>query len=199
MALLASLVASVASATFCRRLWVRWDRGGRANPALLAWTISLAMFAIASIALLLGVVVGWSSWLFHVFYLFGAVLNVPWLALGSVLINVRDPWTTRATGVVTALVAAAFLPGVLRGDVLAVTGALFGIALAAVMWAPQRDQVRVAATLVVLAFSLVGTVVVLSGDLAAALPTEGCPRAVSCSGPAPAASRSAATRSARSS
>lgn len=175
MALLASLVASVASATFCRRLWVRWDRGGRANPALLAWTISLAMFAVASIALLLGVVVGWSSWLFHVFYLFGAVLNVPWLALGSMLINVRDPWTTRATGVVTALVAAAFLPGVLRGDVLAVTGAVFGIALAAVMWAPQRDQVRVGATLVVLAFSLVGTVVVLGGDLAGALPTDGLP------------------------
>ena len=175
MALLASLVATVASATFCRRLFQRWDRAGRGNPALLAWTISLAMFSVASLALLIGVVVGWSSPVFHVFYLFGAVLNVPWLALGSVLINARDLWTTRATGAVTLLVALAFLPGVLRGDLLAVTGAAFGVALAAAQWAPDADRVRVGATLVVLAFTVVATVVVLAGDLAAALPTGGVP------------------------
>lgn len=175
MALLASLVASVASATFCRRLFLRWDRGGRGNPALLAWTISLAMFSIASVALLVGVVVGWSSPVFHVFYLFGAVLNVPWLALGSVLINARDAWTTRATGVVTLLVALAFLPGVLRGDVLAMTGAALGVALAGVQWAPDTDRVRVGAALVVLAFTAVATVVVLTGDLTGTLPTSGLP------------------------
>ena len=49
--------------------------------------------------------------MFHVFYLFGAVLNVPWLALGSILINARDRWTTRATGLATGLVGLAFLPG----------------------------------------------------------------------------------------
>ena len=175
MALLASLVAAAASAIFCRRLYTRWDRGGRGNPALLAWTISLGMFSIASLALLVGVVVGWSSPVFHVFYLFGAVLNVPWLALGSILVNARDRWTTRATGVVTALVALAFLPGVLRGDVLAVTGAVFGLVLAAVMWAPDADRVRVGAVLAVLVFTLVGSVVVLTGDLTGALPTEGLP------------------------
>lgn len=175
MALVAALVASVASATFCRRLYVRWDHGGRDNPALLAWTISLAMFSVASFALLAGVVVGWSSPVFHVFYLFGAVLNVPWLALGSILINARDTWTTRAVGVVTLLVALAFLPGVLRGDVLAMTGAAFGLALAAVHWAPDPDRVRVGACLVLLGFTVVGTVVVLTGDLTAALPTEGLP------------------------
>lgn len=175
MALLASLVATVASATFCRRLYLRWRAGGRSNPALLAWTVSLAMFSVASLALLIGVVAGWSSAVFHVFYLFGAVLNVPWLALGSVLVNVRDPWTTRATGLVTLLVALAFLPGVLRGDLLAVTGALFGLALAAAQWAPDADRVRVGATLVLLAFSLVGTVTVLTADLVQALPTTGLP------------------------
>lgn len=42
MALVAAPVATIASATFCRRLYVRWARPGRRNPALLAWTISLA-------------------------------------------------------------------------------------------------------------------------------------------------------------
>lgn len=175
MALLAALVATIASATFCRRLFRRWDTGGRSNPALLAWTVSLGMFSVASTALLIGVVAGWSSPVFHVFYLFGAVLNVPWLALGSVLINARDQWTTRATGVVTVLVALAFLPGVLRGDVLAVTGAVLGFALAAVMWARHADQVRVGAVIVLLAFTVVGTATVLTGDLQSALPTSGLP------------------------
>lgn len=185
MALVAALVATVASATFCRRLYVRWDRGGRGNPALLAWTVSLAMFSVASLALLVGVVVGWSSPVFHVFYLFGAVLNVPWLALGSILVNARDRWTTRATGVVTALVALAFLPGVLRGDVLAVTGAVFGLALAAVQWAPGLDRVRVGASLLLVGFTLVATVVVLSGELAGPLPTAGLPEGRELFGPGP--------------
>lgn len=184
-ALLAALVATAASATFCRRLFLRWHRGGRSNPALLAWTLSLGMFSLASLALLVGVVVGWSSPVFHVFYLFGAVLNVPWLALGSILINARDPWTTRATGVVTLLVALAFLPGVLRGDVLAMTGAAFGIALAGVQWASDPDRVRVAAVLVLLVFTVVAAVVVLTGQLDAPLPTEGLPEGRELFGPGP--------------
>lgn len=175
MALLAALVATIASGTFCQRLFRRWRRGGRDNPALLAWTISLGMFSLASLALLVGVVVGWSSAVFRTFYLFGAVLNVPWLALGSVLVNARDPWTTRALGVVSVLVGVAFLPGVLRGDLLAVTGAVLGIVLGAVLWAPDADVVRVGSSLVVLAFSVLAVVVVVLGDLTAALPTEGLP------------------------
>ncbi len=185
MALLASLVAFAASAIFCRRLYGRWDAGGRRNPALLAWTISLGMFSVASAALLVGVVAGWSSPVFHVFYLFGAVLNVPWLALGSILINARDRWTTRATGVVTGLVGLAFLPGVFRGDVLAVTGATVGLVLAAVMWAPDTDRVRVGATLAVLALTLVAAAVVLTGDLTSALPTSGLPEGRALFGPGP--------------
>ena len=175
MALLAALVASVASATFCWRLAGRWDTGGRSNPALLAWTISLGLFSVASFALLVGVVAGWSSPVFHAFYLFGAVLNVPWLALGSILVNARDRVTTRVVGVVSLLVALGFLPGVLRGDLLAITGAVFGVALAAVQWAPDADQVRVGAVLALLAFTAVATVVVLTGELTAPLPTEGLP------------------------
>ena len=55
----------------------------RRRPHELAWTISLLMFAVASAALWLAEAGGWSGPTFRAFYLFGAILNVPWLALGT--------------------------------------------------------------------------------------------------------------------
>ena len=60
----------------------RWLR--RRRPQELAWTISLALFALGSGALWWGFARGWSGASFRVFYLCGAILNVPWLALGSI-------------------------------------------------------------------------------------------------------------------
>jgi len=60
----------------------RW-LGRRARHDL-AWTVALVMFAIAAGALAGGAGVGWGGAGFRVFYLFGAVLNVPFLALGTV-------------------------------------------------------------------------------------------------------------------
>ncbi len=59
--------------------WLR-----RRRPQELAWTVSLALFALGSAALWWGFGRGWSASSFRVFYLAGAVLNVPWLALGTV-------------------------------------------------------------------------------------------------------------------
>ena len=60
------------------------------------------MFASASAALWLGVAVGWSGPTFRVFYLFGAILNVPYLALGTVYLLARParrrPVAARAHG-----------------------------------------------------------------------------------------------------
>ena len=60
----------------------RWLR--RRRPHELAWTIALGLFAIAALALWWAEARGWSSASFRVFFLFGAVINVPWLALGTV-------------------------------------------------------------------------------------------------------------------
>ena len=60
----------------------RWLR--RHRPHELAWTIALGLFAIASLALWWAEARGWSSSSFRVFFLFGAVVNVPWLALGTI-------------------------------------------------------------------------------------------------------------------
>jgi hypothetical protein len=54
------------------------------GPHQRAWTVALVLFAAASAALSLGVSTGWDAPTYRVFYLCGAILSVPWLALGTV-------------------------------------------------------------------------------------------------------------------
>jgi len=77
-AFLATAVATV----FAQATLVRWTRDRRAHQ--LAWTVALAMYALASAALATGASTGWDAGTFRAFYLLGAILNVPWLALGTV-------------------------------------------------------------------------------------------------------------------
>jgi hypothetical protein len=78
LAFLATAVASIfAESTLARATQRRrrelWD-----------WTVALAMFALAAAALALGTSNGWNRGTYRVFFLLGAVLDVPWLALGTV-------------------------------------------------------------------------------------------------------------------
>ena len=75
-------VAVAASAAFA--VAVLRQYAARRRPYQLAWGIALSMFTVASLALTVGVVAGWTPVSFKLYYLFGAVLNVPWLALGTV-------------------------------------------------------------------------------------------------------------------
>ena len=54
------------------------------NVAMELWTFALLQFAVACAALAWGVAFGWTSSVFRVFYMFGAVVNVIWLALGTI-------------------------------------------------------------------------------------------------------------------
>lgn len=56
----------------------------RRKPHLLAWSVALAMFSIASFAAAGGMLFGWTPSWFKTYYLFGAILNVPVLALGTI-------------------------------------------------------------------------------------------------------------------
>jgi hypothetical protein len=76
--------ATLVAAAFTVAIADRWAT--RRRPHELAWTVSLALFTLASAALWIGVATGWTAGSFRAFYLFGAILNVPWLALGSVLL-----------------------------------------------------------------------------------------------------------------
>ena len=75
-------VAAAASAAFA--VAVLRQYAARRRPYQLAWGIALSMFAAASLALTAGVAAGWTPLSFKLYYLFGAILNVPWLALGTV-------------------------------------------------------------------------------------------------------------------
>jgi len=76
------IVAAGISAVFAAVLLRRWAQ--RRTLPLLAWGIALAMYALASVAVILGVASRWDATLYRIFWLFGVMLNVPWLALGSI-------------------------------------------------------------------------------------------------------------------
>jgi hypothetical protein len=78
LAALATLLAlAFAAGTLDRYL-------ARRKPHELAWTVSLVMFALASGGLWAGVATGWDTPTFRWFFLFGAIVNVPWLAVGTI-------------------------------------------------------------------------------------------------------------------
>ncbi|HUF83396.1 MAG TPA: hypothetical protein VMQ81_02275 [Acidimicrobiia bacterium] len=77
-----ALVATAVSSLFAQSMLARSTRLHRPQDG--AWAVALAMFALASAALVTGTATGWDAGAFRVFYLFGAILSVPWLALGTV-------------------------------------------------------------------------------------------------------------------
>jgi hypothetical protein len=84
------VAAALIALVFAVHLLVRSGRRRRWHEAV--WGVAMLMFAVASGALALGVADGWSSSEFRVYWLFGAVLNVPYLALGEVYLLARRPW-----------------------------------------------------------------------------------------------------------
>jgi hypothetical protein len=84
LAFLATAVATL----FAEATFKRWRQKRRSHEA--AWTVALALFALASAALATGASTGWDRGVFRVFYLLGAVLNVPWLALGTIYLLVGE-------------------------------------------------------------------------------------------------------------
>jgi hypothetical protein len=105
LAFLATAIATV----FAQSTLARWTRTRAPHQA--AWTVALAMYALASAALATGESTGWDDGTFRVFYLFGAILVVPWLALGTVFLLGGARPGRRVLGVL--LVASGFAAGVM--------------------------------------------------------------------------------------
>jgi len=74
--------ASLLALAFAMCTFERWL--DRRKPHEAAWTAALALFAVASASLWAGAAFGWNEVWFRFFYLFGAIVNVPYLALGTV-------------------------------------------------------------------------------------------------------------------
>jgi hypothetical protein len=86
------IAASGIAAVFGVHLLVRSGRRRAWFEAV--WGLAMLMFAIASGALALGVADGWSTGEFRTYWLFGAVLNVPYLALGEAYLLIRRRWVS---------------------------------------------------------------------------------------------------------
>jgi hypothetical protein len=82
---LLSSAAAVVSAAFAGSLFRQFARRRRSHN--LVWALAMVTFALASTCASLGVLVGWTDASFRTYYLFGAVINVPLLALGTVYLH----------------------------------------------------------------------------------------------------------------
>jgi hypothetical protein len=77
-----AVAAALVALAFSMSTFERWLARRRRHE--LAWSVALAMFAVAAAALAGGAATGWNGPTFRVFYLFGAIVDVPFLALGTV-------------------------------------------------------------------------------------------------------------------
>jgi hypothetical protein len=107
----AALVAFV----FAVALGRRYASSRRIHLAL--WCAALIMYGMASAAVAAGALVGWSRTLFEIYWIFGAVLNVPFLAAGEVHLLRRGPVIDYVVWIVLAFVSA-YTIAVTRGEVV---------------------------------------------------------------------------------
>jgi hypothetical protein len=106
------LVAAVVAFVFAAFLARQFER--RRRPYQLVWTIALAMYGVASLAVVAGVAGGWSRTDFELYWALGAVLNVPFLAAGELLLLFRRTGVLWATSLALVFVTA-YTIAVLRG------------------------------------------------------------------------------------
>lgn len=77
----------------------------RPRPHTAAYAAGMAMFAIATWALAMALIGGWTGFSYRTFFLFGAILNIPFLALGSMYLVVGKKAGTITFIVVGAIAA----------------------------------------------------------------------------------------------
>lgn len=85
-----ALLAAIVSALFAAVVLGQYFR--QRKPYQLIWAIGLCLFAIAAAAGALARSGGVTTTEYRVFYLFGAILNVAWLGLGTIFLLARRRW-----------------------------------------------------------------------------------------------------------
>ena len=85
MSALFAFGAALVSLRLAAELVRRSRRSSEPAPELLAWAASLLAYALAAAALAAGAAGGWHAGTFRVYYLFGGLLTVPLLGVGSLL------------------------------------------------------------------------------------------------------------------
>ncbi len=77
-----AVAAALVAMAFAMSTFERWLARRKRHEA--AWTVAFVLFAVASAALAYGAGVGWNGPAFRVFFVFGAIANVPFLAIGEI-------------------------------------------------------------------------------------------------------------------
>lgn len=147
---MATAVAAIFSAATLRA-------AGTRGAALRVWSVALMQFAVGSGALAWGTAFGWTPGVYRVFYIFGAVLNVGWLGLGTLwLVWYRS--AAMAMTVVLAVVSLWVAWFIATTPFVADAAGAFGAGL------PRASEVMpVLARNLSRWFSITGSVVVLAG------------------------------------
>ena len=86
----------------------------------LTWTIAFACFCLGALSLAWGSAAGWSGASFRSFYLFGAIVNVPFLAVGQVELLTGRRWTRLlrpGAGLLSAFATGVLMTAPLRATV----------------------------------------------------------------------------------
>lgn len=93
-------VATVVSAAFATLVLRQY--AAKKRIAQFAWGVAMVQFTIASAMVTIAVANGWGATNYRLFWLFGALLNVSWLAVGSIALVSR-----RVVGVIALIAVAA--------------------------------------------------------------------------------------------
>jgi hypothetical protein len=75
------------------------------RPHVAAYAAGVGMFAVATWAFVYGITVGWTGFAYRLFFLFGAILNIPTLATGSMFLVVGRRAGHTMTVIVGAIAA----------------------------------------------------------------------------------------------
>jgi hypothetical protein len=77
-----ALAATLISAAFALTLFTQYR--AKPRPYLLAWSVALAIYAVAAVTEVIGAAAGWDPLLYRTYYYFGGILVVGVLALGTI-------------------------------------------------------------------------------------------------------------------
>ena len=158
------LVATVVAWEFSLALARRWWASRR--PYLRSWALSLLFFAAGSAFLTYGVAFGWSGASLRGYYVFGALLSVPWLAMGEVELL----WPSRATRILAVFLAILSVDAAL---VLAASGFVTDVAVSGYAVPHGKEFFAVLPRVLVVVSNSLGTLVVLGGTVWSGLKSRG--------------------------
>lgn len=154
------LAATVISAAFAVTLWRQYRARPRAY--LLAWSVALAIYAVAALTEVIGAAGGWNPILYRGYYFFGGILVVGVLALGTIYL--LAPRFGRPALVILLVLGGVGLIGIL--------GAPLQTSLLETHRVPDVDTIRLergafntAAILMAAVLNSVGSLILIGGAL----------------------------------